>query len=160
MLCYIMGYAIYCHVSGVPWLIITDSELDDLIYWHFYYNYSQLQSLVTAHNLWLPKTRSIPYWTTSVFSSTMTDLILVYESVNSSASVARWLTLRSWKLIFCILFYCDWRLTTDLHDVCLTNAFCDWITCPFITWCGPEIEHSPVRFVCCNPRISCHGNVC
>jgi hypothetical protein len=24
----------YCHVSGVPWLIITDSGLDDWIYWH------------------------------------------------------------------------------------------------------------------------------
>jgi hypothetical protein len=29
----------------------------------------QLQSNITAHNKWLPKTRSIPYWTTSVFSS-------------------------------------------------------------------------------------------
>jgi hypothetical protein len=29
----------------------------------------QLQSIITAHNQWLPKTRSIPYWTMSVFSS-------------------------------------------------------------------------------------------
>jgi hypothetical protein len=27
----------------------------------------QLLSIVTPHNQWLPKTRSIPYWTTSVF---------------------------------------------------------------------------------------------
>jgi hypothetical protein len=33
----------------------------------------QVQSTITAHNQWLPKTRSIPYWTTSVFSSTVTD---------------------------------------------------------------------------------------
>jgi hypothetical protein len=25
---------IYCHVSGVPWLIITGFGLDDWIYWH------------------------------------------------------------------------------------------------------------------------------
>jgi hypothetical protein len=30
----------YCHVSGVPWLIITGSGLDDWIYWHLYSNYS------------------------------------------------------------------------------------------------------------------------
>jgi hypothetical protein len=28
---------------------------------------------MTAHNQWLPTTRSIPYWTTSVFSSTVTN---------------------------------------------------------------------------------------
>jgi hypothetical protein len=50
---------------------------------------------MTAHNQWLSKTRSIPYWTTSVFSSAMTDLVLIYESVTSSASIVRWLTLHS-----------------------------------------------------------------
>jgi hypothetical protein len=29
----------------------------------------QLQSIITAHSQWLPNTRSIPYWTTSVSSS-------------------------------------------------------------------------------------------
>jgi hypothetical protein len=53
-------------VSGVPWRIITGSELD--------YNCSYLQSLITAPNQWLCKTRSIPSWTTSVFSSTVADL--------------------------------------------------------------------------------------
>jgi hypothetical protein len=32
----------------------------------------QLQSGMTAHNQWLSTTRSIPYWTKSVFSSTAT----------------------------------------------------------------------------------------
>jgi hypothetical protein len=41
----------------------------------------QLLSILTAHNQWLSATRSIPYWTTSVFSSTVTDLVLIYESV-------------------------------------------------------------------------------
>jgi hypothetical protein len=52
----------------------------------------QLQSIITARN------RFIPYCTTSVFSSTVTDLVLIYESVTSSASVVRWLTLHSWTL--------------------------------------------------------------
>jgi hypothetical protein len=42
------------------------------------------------------KTRSIPYWTVSVFSSTVTDLVLIYESVVSYAAA-------------------------DLNDKCLTN---------------------------------------
>jgi hypothetical protein len=33
----------YCHVYGVPWLIITGSGLGDWIYWNFCYNYNQLQ---------------------------------------------------------------------------------------------------------------------
>jgi hypothetical protein len=28
----------YCYVSGVPWVIIMGSGMDDWIYWHFYYN--------------------------------------------------------------------------------------------------------------------------
>jgi hypothetical protein len=41
----------------------------------------QLQLIITAHNQCLSKIRSIPCWTTSVFSSTVTDLVLIYESV-------------------------------------------------------------------------------
>jgi hypothetical protein len=78
--------------------MITGSGLDDWIYWRFYYNCSSSQSLITGHNQWLSKTRSIPYWTMSVFSSTVTDLVPIYESVNSSASVVRLLTLHSWTL--------------------------------------------------------------
>jgi hypothetical protein len=33
----------------------------------------QLQPLITEHKQWLSKTRSIPYWSTSVFSSTVTN---------------------------------------------------------------------------------------
>jgi hypothetical protein len=53
-------------------------------------NCNQLQQLTM--NL-LPRTRPIPYWTTNVFSSTATELVLTYESVTSS--VVRWLTLHS-----------------------------------------------------------------
>jgi hypothetical protein len=55
----------------------------------------QLQPIITAHNQWLSQTRSIPYWTTSVFSSAVTDLVLIYVSVTSSASAVRWLTFHS-----------------------------------------------------------------
>jgi hypothetical protein len=33
----------------------------------------QLEPIITAHNQWLSTTRSIPYWTTSVFSFTVTN---------------------------------------------------------------------------------------
>jgi hypothetical protein len=85
----------YCHVSGVPWLITTGSGLDDWIYLRLL-----LQSLLITinYNQWLSKTRSTPYWTTSVFSSIVTGLVLICESVTSSASVVLWLTLHSWTL--------------------------------------------------------------
>jgi hypothetical protein len=55
-------------------------------------------TITLNYDRWLPKARSTPSWTTSVFSSIVTDLVLVYESVTSSASVVRWLTLHSWTL--------------------------------------------------------------
>jgi hypothetical protein len=100
---------------------ITSSGLDGWIYWHCYYNYIELQSIITAHNRWLSKTRSIPSWTTSVFSSTVTDLVPIYESVTSSASVVRWLTLHSWTLNFGILFRLIWTTT---------NLRMNWLTTP------------------------------
>jgi hypothetical protein len=71
----------------------------------------QLQSIITAHNQWLSKTRSVPYWTASVFSSTVTDFVLIYESVTSSASLVLWLTFHSWTLNYCLLN----SLTNDWH---------------------------------------------
>jgi hypothetical protein len=47
---------------------------------------SQLQPIMTAHNQWLSKTQSIPCWTTSVSSSPMTDLVLIYKSVTSTVT--------------------------------------------------------------------------
>jgi hypothetical protein len=49
----------------------------------------QLKSIRTAHSQWLAKTRSILYWIISVFSSTVTDLVMIYESVTSTATVLR-----------------------------------------------------------------------
>jgi hypothetical protein len=46
----------------------TGYGLDDWIYWHLF-------TITTANNKWLSKTRSIPYWTTSALSSTVTDLV-------------------------------------------------------------------------------------
>jgi hypothetical protein len=77
----------------------------------------RLQSIITAHSQWLSKTRSIPYWTTSVFSFAVTDLVLIYESVTSSASVVRWLTLHSWTLNFWILLW----LTNAERRLTLSN---------------------------------------
>jgi hypothetical protein len=50
----------YCHVSRVPWLIITGSGLGGWIYWHFYYSYSYYNHLrITAHNRRLHRIRSV-----------------------------------------------------------------------------------------------------
>jgi hypothetical protein len=117
----------YCHVSRVPWLIITGSGFGwlDLLALLL-----QLHSVVTAHNQWQSKTRSSPYWTMSVFSSAVTDLVLIYESVTSSATVLRWLTLDSWRL----------------NSLMAPNEFTDEIS--FISRAEPKREHYLQQFVC------------
>jgi hypothetical protein len=55
----------------------------------------QLQPIITAHKQWLCMTCSIPYWTTSVFSSVTND----EQRIPSSASVGSWLTLNFWIIL-------------------------------------------------------------
>jgi hypothetical protein len=74
---------------------IMSSELDDC----FYCLFLTITIMIPAHNQWLSKNRPIPYWTTSVFSSTATELILIYESITSSASVVRQVTLNFWMFL-------------------------------------------------------------
>jgi hypothetical protein len=86
----VFKYFIFCQI----WRIIMCSGFDDWIYWHFFtiaisYNSSQSMTATTC---------SIPYWTTSDCSSTVTDLVPIYESVTSSASVVRLLAPNSWTL--------------------------------------------------------------
>jgi hypothetical protein len=66
--------------------------------------YLQLRPIMTVHNKWLSKTR---------FSSTVTDLVLIYESVTSSVYVVRWLTLHSWTLNS--LTNADWLNSPELN---------------------------------------------
>jgi hypothetical protein len=110
----------YCHVHGV---YVTNNNG----FWTGWLDLLalllRLQSIITAHSQWLSKTRSIPYWTASVLYSTVTDLVLIYDSVTSSASVVRWLTLRSWTLNFWILLRLTyewirtWKLCYDRRSV-------------------------------------------
>jgi hypothetical protein len=54
----------YCHASGLAWLIIMGSGLDDRIYWHFFYNYNQLWQLTIDDCL-----RLVPFYTGARASS-------------------------------------------------------------------------------------------
>jgi hypothetical protein len=62
----------------------------------------------------------------------VTDLVLIYESVTSSASVVRWLTLKYWNAFWTIFYNAVW---TEYKPPCLTVS---------------------VLF----SFIRCHGNVC
>jgi hypothetical protein len=129
ILCFIQVGTLYCHVSTVPWLIITGSGLDLLEL--------RLQSpLITINyeSSWsTTKTRSTPYWTTSVFPSAVTDLVLIYESVTSAASVIQWLTLHSWILDYWTEFWIllrmnEWILGSRLYCECLERRL--FYECP------------------------------
>jgi hypothetical protein len=91
---HLLPFILYYHVSGVLWRIITGSGLDGWIYWTpsvtVTLKYNQLEQL----SQWLSKTRSIPYWTMSVSSSTVTDLNLIYRLVTYGS-------LRANELSFC-----------------------------------------------------------
>jgi hypothetical protein len=71
-------------------------------------------------------------WTTSVFSSTVTDLVLIYESVTSSASVVRWLTLHSWTLNSTTEFWALLRMSSSERSH----------VSPFIISGEPNISHN------------------
>jgi hypothetical protein len=83
-----------------------------------------------SSNRWLSTTCPIPSWTTSAFSSTVTDLILIYDSVTSSVSVVRCLTLHSWapnSLTNKSAFTND-RLKNELVDYSSTNESINYVS--------------------------------
>jgi hypothetical protein len=91
----------YCHVSGVPWRIITGSGLDDWIYWHLLcsisLNHNQLQELtinlqLNLSSLTAEDSLHSRYRSTIDFSSAVTDLVLIYESVTSELRMTTELT--------------------------------------------------------------------
>jgi hypothetical protein len=96
----------------------------------------------------MTKTRSIPYWTTKVFSSAVTDLVLIYESVTYDS-------LRTND---------EWRMKTDLRLSspelsygCL-NDFTNELS--FITRGEPKRDHHLKQFICYYPFRPLLRNVC
>jgi hypothetical protein len=66
VICLVLSWNTNCHV---PWRIIMCSGfIDATITVTLNYNH-----LIRAHSRWLSKTRSVPSWTMSVFSSTVAD---------------------------------------------------------------------------------------
>jgi hypothetical protein len=128
----------YCHVFWVSWLIITGSGLDDWIYWHFYYNYSSLQSIITANNRWLPKTRSIHYWTTSVFFLVFLLLWLTWFWFANPSLTNHQRRMNSTGLCY----ICPLKLSNNSS---------------FITPCEPKRDHHLEQFVSYNLCIRCYG---
>jgi hypothetical protein len=60
---------------GYEWLLIPGFVLDDWIYWRCYYKDNKLQTLITAHNRWLPQARSVS-------SRSMSVLILAADQLH------------------------------------------------------------------------------
>jgi hypothetical protein len=116
----------------------------------------QLQSIiiVSSHNQWLPNTHSIPYSTTSVFSSAVTDLDPIYESVTSSASIVRRLTLHSWTLNSLTSDECRTTAHSSLTGMNWTNSF---ITSGRTEYKSPCL--TVPLLLCFSVFILCHGNV-
>jgi hypothetical protein len=90
----------------------------------------QLQSVITSHNQWLSKICSIPCWTTSVFSSTVTN----ENSLFTRWAPSEWITTPVWRIS---------RFTNELS---------------LITSRRPEYRTPPLKVNC--PPVSCHANLC
>jgi hypothetical protein len=140
----------YCHVRGV---CVTNNNGFWIGWLDLLALLLQLQPIITAHNQWPSKTRSIPYWTTNVLSSTGTnderrltahsfycdclERWLSYECRRIELSwtelSSRWPEYRSLpRTIRVILFF-------RCHETCLPNR------CPAIDY---------------SVSIRCSGNVC
>jgi hypothetical protein len=145
-------------MSGVPWRIITGSGLDYWIYLHFYYNDSKLQ--VTAHNWRLPKTRSIPSWTTSVFSSIMTDGVLMRESATFSASVDPLVNPPQLSTPYeCgLLYHCFLKYKSYVWLPNCSTPGLVWP--PFVALGEPDRNRRLKGFHYCCACMRCVGNMC
>jgi hypothetical protein len=107
-------------------------------------NSSQLVTLWDMFHFFLDY-KHLPLWLTWFW----------FVSVTSSASLVCWLTLHSWTLK---LSY-EWTVWLLQYDWPTRMTLCEWIMCPFTTWCWQETEHSPEQFVCCIACIRCHRNM-
>jgi hypothetical protein len=86
------------------------------IRWSDLWTFLQIQSIIIADNRWLSKTRSIPYWTTSVFSSIVT---------NDESLLTHW---TPWTTSV-------WRMLPSQREICVTTdgqlASLSWSKAPF-----------------------------
>jgi hypothetical protein len=110
-------------------------------------NYNSSQSMTA-------KTHSTPYWTTSVFSSIVIDLVLIYELVTSSVSVVCWF---------------EHSITTAIWLTSLLQMTYKSITCPpFTPQCKTNIKHYFQQFrlfrvyplLCKHELIPWHAKCC
>jgi hypothetical protein len=85
----------------------------------------QLQSIMTDRNEWLSKTRFIPYWTTGIFSSTVTndDQKIPAHTLNSLTSLS-YITTDSQS----VGLSCLWGLTTRFLLLSGSFGFLMWDT--------------------------------
>jgi hypothetical protein len=95
----------------------------------------QLQPIIINYNNSDDCLRLAPFLIGLRVSSTVTDLVLIYESVTSSASVVRWLALHIWTL--------NCLMTESLNS--LTNQSIH--ECPVIYNAGQTEERPPPRTV-------------
>jgi hypothetical protein len=111
---------------------------------------------MTAHNQWLSNTRSIPYWTTSVFSSAVTDLVLIYESLTSGLRMNS-----EWRITY------EWLRSS--FSFLLRLLMYDWT--PELLWAfsrvlplhlreGPNTDHHLQQLLYYRVLIRFRGNLC
>jgi hypothetical protein len=121
------------HASGVPWRIIRGSELDDWIYWHFYYNYNQFINLIIDYCV-----RLAPFLTELRVSSLLRDWL------GSDLRVGHFFS-----------FCCQLVNTPQLN----TQLSCKWIIGLPHEWTKIDRSPSPTaRVLLC--FIRCRGTVC
>jgi hypothetical protein len=130
------------------------SGLDDWIYWHLPLQ-SLLIAITIAHNQWLPTTRSIPYWTTSVFPCVVTDLVLIYESVTSTNDLRftrdEWWTKNDLRMNHVSPFY---NFGANRIQITTSNSSC---YCVLIRCCGNvPSEPMPSNGRVCGTSLTAH----
>jgi hypothetical protein len=102
-------------VSGVPWRIVKGFGLDDWIYWRLL-----LKSLLITINYNSSKSMTAG-WTTTVLSSglpsTVTDLVLIYESHTSTSRMNyEWRIDHEWLLMY------DWMRSKSSQSHIATDG--------------------------------------
>jgi hypothetical protein len=154
-------YASYCHVFGVS---VTNNT-------GFWIGWSDLLALLYNFNQWLSTTRSIPYWTLSVFSSSVTndERRIIAHILNSLNDVcltnALWRISRDWNLLDWTNFHADGMAITmsyissvivcftRYHETCVRLGTTLWF--PYVFVAAKRVPILWQRFDFCK-RVRCY----
>jgi hypothetical protein len=123
----------------------------------------KLESIITAHTQWLSKTRSIPYWTTSIFSPAwLTSFWFKNRSLlQLPLSAGEHSTAEHWTVELPLNpFMTEWLSLSPILRTTLSRPVCLWLKHPSGTYDQIFNTVRQLRVCWCGAHSLTRGRVC